>query len=172
MDQTHAHTQSQRRAALTGVIFVIWQGAAALYILGDGIDDVMVDLQSGIGLEAVMECVVAIALLAGTVLSARYTRQMFQTARRSEAALSVARGAMADLLTVRFAQWGLTRAESEVALFAIKGSTIPEIARLRGSAKGTVRSQLSQIYSKANVANQTMLLALFLDELVDPVAIE
>ena len=84
----------------------------------------------------------------------------------------MARGAMAQLIELRFAEWNLTRSESEVALFAIKGSTIPDIARLRGSAEGTVRSQLSQVYAKAGVANQTMLLAVFLDDLIDPLAVD
>ncbi len=154
------------------MVFVLLQGIAALYFLGDGIDDVVADLRSGIGFEAIMECVIAVALLAGTILGARYTRHLLDTARRSEAALSIARGAMAELLQARFAQWNLTHSEKEVALFAIKGSTIPQIADMRGSAEGTVRSQLSQIYAKAGVANQTMLLALFLDELIDPLLVK
>ena len=168
MDEKHARDRSQRRAASTAVVFVVLQGVAALYFLGDGIDDLVAELRTGIGLEVVMECVIAIALLAGTVLSARYTKHLFEAARRSDAALDMARGAMAELLLAKFVQWGLTRSESEVALFAIKGTTISEIASLRGSAEGTVRSQLSQVYAKAGVANQTMLLAQFLDELIDP----
>jgi len=34
--------------------------------------------------------------------------------------------------------------------------------------EGTVRSQLSQVYAKAGVKNQSMLIAQFIDELVDP----
>ncbi len=163
--------RSQRRAASIAVIFVVLQAVAALYFLGDGIDDLVAQFKSGIGLEAIMESVIAIALLAGTVLSARHTRQLFEAARRSDAALDMARGAMAELVLARFEEWGLTRSESEVALFSIKGSTISEIADLRGSAQGTVRSQLSQVYGKAGVANQTMLLALFLDDLIEPLVI-
>ena len=160
--------RSPRRAALTAGALVILQGLAALYFLGDGIDNVVAELRSGPSPEAIMECLIAVALLAGTILGARYTRILLANARRSEDALTMARGAMTDLLRARFADWNLTGSESEVALFAIKGSTIPEIAQLRGSAEGTVRSQLSQIYAKAGVSNQTMLLALFLDELIDP----
>ncbi|WP_237392274.1 helix-turn-helix transcriptional regulator [Aurantiacibacter rhizosphaerae] len=141
---------------------------AALYFLADGIDDIAAQLRSGLEIEAIMECAVAVALLAGTIMGARYTRVLLADAQRNEAALNVARGAMADLIRLRFEQWNLTGSERDVALFAIKGATIPEIARLRGSAEGTVRSQLSQIYNKAQVSNQTMLLALFLDELIDP----
>lgn len=166
------NSQAQHRATLTAVIFVVLQGVAALYFLGDGIDDVVAQLRSGIEMEPIMECVIAISLIAGTIFGARYTRHLFEAAQHKEAALIIARGALADLLEVRFGQWGLTNSEREVALFAIKGSTIPEIARLRGSAEGTVRSQLSQVYGKAGVANQTMLLALFLDELIEPLVME
>ena len=144
---------------LAASAFVALQGIAA-------------QVRSRIGLESIMECVIAVALLAGTILGARYTQRLLADARRSEQALGMARGAMAQLIELRFAEWNLTRSESEVALFAIKGSTIPDIARLRGSAEGTVRSQLSQVYAKAGVANQTMLLAVFLDDLIDPLAVD
>ena len=161
-------TRSPRQAALAAGALVLLQGLASLYFLGDGIDDVVAELRSGPSAEAIMECLIAIALLGGTILGARYTRILLANARRSEDALTIARGAMTDLLEARFIDWKLTGSESEVALFAIKGSTISEIARLRGSAEGTVRSQLSQIYAKAGVSNQTMLLAVFLDDLIDP----
>ena len=164
--------RARRRAALAASAFVALQGIAALYFLGDGIDDIAAQMRSGIGVEPIMECVIAVALLAGTILGARYTQRLLADARRSEQALGMARGAMAQLIELRFAEWNLTRSESEVALFAIKGSTIPDIARLRGSAEGTVRSQLSQVYAKAGVANQTMLLAVFLDDLIDPLAVD
>ena len=172
MTQAQPNRRSQRRAARTAILFVALQAMASLYFLGDGIDDVVAEMQSGIGLETVMECMVALALVVGTILGARYSRRLLDDARRSEETLGIARGAMAELLETRFAQWELTRSEAEVALFAVKGSTIPEIARLRGSAEGTVRSQLSQVYAKAGVANQTMLLALFLDELIEPLISE
>ena len=40
-------------------------------------------------------------------------------------------------------------------------------ARVRLNAPGTVRSQLSQVYAKAEVNGQPMLMSLFLDELID-----
>tara|TARA_R110000868_G_scaffold190926_1_gene435064 strand:+ start:3266 stop:3814 length:549 start_codon:yes stop_codon:yes gene_type:complete len=167
-DRLQPQKRSPRRAAVAAGALVILQGLAALYFLGDGIDDVVAELRSGPSAEAIMECLIAVALLGGTILGGRYTKILLANARRSEDALIIARGAMTNLLEARFTDWKLTGSEREVALFAIKGSTIPEIAQLRGSAEGTVRSQLSQIYVKAGVSSQTMLLALFLDELIDP----
>ena len=61
----------------------------------------------------------------------------------------------------------MSRAERDVATFALKGCTIGEIAALRGSAEGTVRAQLSQVYAKAGVSSHALLMATFLDELVE-----
>ena len=69
-------------------------------------------------------------------------------------------------IAVRFGEWGLTAAEGDVALFALKGCDAAEIARLRGAAQGTVRAQLSQVYAKAGVSSQAGLVSLFLDDLL------
>ena len=60
----------------------------------------------------------------------------------------------------------MSAGESEVALFAIKGCSVSEIALLRNTATGTVRSQLSQIYAKAGVTSQSMLTSIFIEELL------
>ena len=83
-----------------------------------------------------------------------------------ERALAVASGALADHIAQRFADWGLTAAESDVALFALKGCDAAEIAALRGAAQGTVRAQLSQVYAKARVTSQAGLVSLFLEDLL------
>ena len=116
-----------------------------------------------------MEALVAAALVAGIVMGATHIRDLQRRARSHAAALAVARGAVGELIALRFDQWRLSKAEAEVALFALKGCSIGEIAGLRASAPGTVRSQLSQIYAKAGVTSQATLVSLFLDDLVDPV---
>ena len=70
-------------------------------------------------------------------------------------------------MSLKFQGWGLSASEAEVALFAIKGFQVAEIARLRGLASGTVRSQLRQVYAKAGVNSRSMLLALFFDDLLE-----
>lgn len=92
---------------------------------------------------------------------------MIAEARQRDQVMMLARGAMAGLVKERFAAWRLTSAESEVALFALKGFDIGEIAALRGSAAGTVRAQLSRIYAKAGVTSQAMLIGSFIDEFLD-----
>jgi len=51
-------------------------------------------------------------------------------------------------------------------MFALKGCTVAEIADMRAAAQGTVRAQLSQVYAKAGVSSQPMLMSLFLEDLM------
>lgn len=157
---------SVRRHILFAAACLAIEAVAALYFVTDGIDDVLAQLRRGVDLELIMECIVALALLIAVVGSARQLQCSLADARKQDAALQVARGSMAALLEARFAEWGLSRSEAEVALFTLKGCSIAEIARLRNSAESTVRSQLSQVYAKADVSNQTMLVTHFIEELV------
>ncbi|SLK12178.1 DNA-binding transcriptional regulator, CsgD family [Novosphingobium mathurense] len=115
----------------------------------------------------IVEGIAAMALLISVVLGADQIRHLIAASRADEAAVAVARGALDELVQLRFAQWQLTPAEADVALFALKGCDVAEIAALRGAAAGTVRAQLARIYAKAGVTSHTALLALFVDELID-----
>ena len=72
-----------------------------------------------------------------------------------------------DLLQERFDDWGLTPAEQDVALFAIKGMSTQEIAALRSTSEGTVKAQTNAIYRKAGVSGRPQLLSLFIEDLMD-----
>lgn len=156
-----------KRAAYA-VAIVGFQTVAAFYFLIDGIEDILTGLRTGLGIGTVMECVVALGLIFGVALGGRYAHTLLAEARKRETVLRAARGEMSSLIEQRFREWGLSPSEGEVALFALKGSSIAEIAEMRTAAEGTVRSQLSQIYAKAGVKNQSGLMALFIDELIDP----
>ena len=77
-----------------------------------------------------------------------------------------ASGLFMDLLEERFAEWELTPAERDVALFAIKGMSTAEIATLRSTSEGTVKAQTNAIYRKAGVSGRPQLLSLFIDDLM------
>ena len=70
------------------------------------------------------------------------------------------------MLNTRFDQWGLTQAEREVALFAIKGLSVQEMARLRATSEGTIKAQTASIYRKANVTGRPQLLSLIIEDLM------
>jgi len=157
---------SPGRELVAAFAIVALQAVAAVFFLADSIDEIIMQFSAGIGFSVILECLVAVALFAGVVMGARHTRKLMTEARRREGALAVARGALADILELRFAEWQLSAGEAEVALFAIKGCSVSEIAMLRNTAAGTVRSQLSQIYAKAGVTSQSMLTSIFIEELL------
>lgn len=83
-----------------------------------------------------------------------------------ERGLSVASGALSGMIEGYFATWGLTPAEQAVATYTIKGYAIAEVATLRGSAEGTVKTHLNAIYRKAGVAGRTQLVSLLIEDLM------
>lgn len=155
----------ERRLALALTIVGL-QIVAAVYFVVDAIVDWRAAPQADPTLQNVMELVVALALLGGIVFGARQTRALLADIHRRENALAIARGALSDFVALRFGEWRLSRAEADVAFFALKGCSIAEIADLRGAAAGTVRAQLSQIYAKAGVTSQSMLIASFIEDLL------
>jgi len=84
----------------------------------------------------------------------------------AEESLRLASGAFMEVLDERFAEWGLTPSERDVALFAIKGMSTGEIAALRSTSEGTVKAQTNAIYRKAGVSGRPQLLSLFIEELL------
>lgn len=109
---------------------------------------------------------IALALFVGVVFGALEMRRTLLRMQRAETAQAIASSAFADLIDSWFANWGLTPAEADVALFTLKGLDTPEIAKLRGAAEGTVRVQLARIYSKAGVSNRGQFTSLFIEELL------
>ncbi len=84
-----------------------------------------------------------------------------------ERQLKAASGAFYEILEDRFDDWSLTGSERDVALLAIKGMSIAEIAEARRTKEGTIRAQCNAIYRKAEVTGRPQLLSLFNDELLD-----
>jgi DNA-binding CsgD family transcriptional regulator len=109
----------------------------------------------------------ALGLLIGVVLGGVALRQSFRRTHRAEEALRRASAAFMEILEERFTEWGLTPAERDVALFAIKGMSTQEIATLRATSEGTVKAQTNAIYRKAGVSGRPQLLSLFIEELMD-----
>lgn len=145
-------------------VIVILQLVATIFFLVDFAGDLRVD---GLGSHLLAEGAAAAALLAGVLFGMAQLRWLVLRVRQDEAAVATAKGALADLIRLRFSDWRLTAAEADVALFALKGCDVAEIAALRGAAAGTVRAQLARVYAKAGVRSQAALTALFIEELVE-----
>jgi DNA-binding CsgD family transcriptional regulator len=117
-------------------------------------------------LRELLEIAAALGLGVGVVFGAVSLWQAHRHRKIAEERLRRASGAFMDLLTERFAEWRLTPAEADVALFAIKGLSTAEIGSLRGTSEGTVKAQTNAIYRKAGVSGRTQLLSLFIEDLM------
>ena len=166
VDRTNVRRVAERRLVFP-VAITLMQSLAAIFFVLDAIEDQYAQPGGIATLDTGIECFIALALLSGILVSACHVGRLMRQLHCQEQSLAVARGALADHIAVRFRQWGLTPGERDVALFTLKGCDVAEIARLRGAASGTVRSQLSQVYAKAGVRSQAGLTSLFIEDLLE-----
>ncbi len=150
-----------RPAVLAGVVVI--QALAAAFFLGDVAADLAVGARDA---HSLIEAGVTLALALGIVFGAVELARTIQAMRGQEAALRAAAGALGEVIADAFRDWRLTPAEADVALFALKGLDVADIAGLRGAATGTVRAQLASIYAKAGVSGRAQFAALFVEDLL------
>jgi len=86
--------------------------------------------------------------------------------RRYRQTVQTASGQLVQTLYAKFGEWGLSASESEVALLLIKGLSVAEIARLRDTRPGTIKSQSNAIYRKAGLKSRSELAAYFVEDLL------
>ena len=147
-------------------LLIAAQGASAAFFVLDWIDDAValgpaeLTWHLGIELAATLSLVVAIGI------EARVLVRLLRREAHMRRSLSVAARGLHDLMEEHFAAWRLTPAEQDVATFLIKGADIAEIARLRGSAEGTVKAHLNAIYRKAGVSGRPALVSLLIEDLM------
>lgn len=113
-----------------------------------------------------LEIGAALGLTAGVGLGGWSLWRAHKERNLAQERLRRASGAFMTLLDERFVEWGLTPAEKDVALFAIKGLATAEIAVLRATSEGTVKAQTNAIYRKAGVTGRSQLLSLFIEDLM------
>jgi DNA-binding CsgD family transcriptional regulator len=66
----------------------------------------------------------------------------------------------------QFDKWGFSPTEKDIALHLLKGLSMKEIARLRGSTDGTIKQQAHMLYHKAGLMGRAELSAHFLGGLL------
>lgn len=113
-----------------------------------------------------IEIAAAIGLILGMILGAFALHRAIRGQRKAESQLRLASGAFMELLEDHFNDWGLTPSERDVALFAIKGLSTQDIAKVRNTSEGTVKAQTNAIYRKAEVSGRPQLLSLFIEDLM------
>jgi len=108
----------------------------------------------------------ALGLIVGLVLGGLLLLRANRATQDAQARLGRAQTAFGVMLQDRFTLWGLSPAERDVALFAIKGFSTAEIAGLRGTSEGTIKAQSNAIYRKAGVSGRAQLLGVLIEDLV------
>ncbi len=148
-------------------IFIV-QALCAFFFVSDILSSVIGFETTPISWEMreLLEIGAAVGLVLGVVLGGLLLRRALRDRNKAEERLRRASGAFMDLLKERFAEWGLTPSERDVALFAIKGMSTAEIASLRSTSEGTVKAQTNAIYRKAGVSGRSQLLSLFIEDLM------
>ncbi len=148
-------------------VLLILQAACAAFFAFDALSDFLGwEAKTPLRQMDNYEYAFAAVLVVSLAITVREIRKMLKRQRRLKQQVDVASGAFSDLLEAQFEDWKLTSSEAEVALLAIKGLSIAEIAGLRDTKEGTVKAQCAAVYRKAGVTGRLQLLSLFIEELM------
>lgn len=151
----------------TVLLIVVVQLVCAFFFLSQILASVFGIAPFAWRVHELIEIGAALGLVLGVILGWGLLRRTMARNVAVEDQLRAASGAFMEVVEDYFSKWGLTSAERDVALFAIKGMSTKEIATLRGVSEGTIKAQTNAIYRKADVSGRTQLLSLFIDELME-----
>ncbi len=119
-----------------------------------------------------LEYAVTLALVLGIAVTWTEIRRLTTRDRDLSRQVELATGAFGSVLERHLDAWGLTAAERDVAVLAIKGFSIAEIADIRQTKLGTIKAQCGSVYRKAGVSGRLQLLSLFIEDLMADELIE
>jgi DNA-binding NarL/FixJ family response regulator len=75
---------------------------------------------------------------------------------------------LGEAMDRQFGEWGLTPAESEVAMFLLKGYSHKETASLMKRSERTVRQHAVSVYRKSGLGGRAELSAFFFEDMLLP----
>jgi DNA-binding CsgD family transcriptional regulator len=157
------------RSTESSILFglILFQGFCGVFLFIDAVGDIeALGWQGLTDWHLLPELGATLGLLSGVVALSVYLMRVLRRQALVQQSLSVAQGALAEVMEAYFQSWGLTPSEQDVAAFTIKGYSIAEIAGLRGSAEATVKTHLNAIYRKAGVAGRAQLASLLIEDLM------
>ena len=154
------------RATILWSLFALQAICCAYFLLDITWDLLWPGVINTFGDSDLLEALVTIALFMSLAFTGNELRQILTHQGKLEDQIKVASGAFEDVMETRFTDWALTAAEREVAILAIKGFSIAEMADLRTTKQGTIKAQCASVYKKAAVAGRLQLLSVFIDDLM------
>jgi DNA-binding CsgD family transcriptional regulator len=146
--------------------FVVIAVCEAFFLLDVAADAFQMDIATPWLDHTSIELVSTITLAFALVAIGWQIRRLLVRHRDAQAFVKIASGELLAVIFAKFDTWQLTPSECEIALLLIKGLSVDEIADIRKTRSGTVKSQSSAIYQKANVKGRHELAAYFLEDLL------
>lgn len=157
--------QSVRPFAL--ILLIAVQLLCAAFFVSDSLADFVADGDMVLDWHQGIEYAAAASLLVAIGFEVQLLLQLLRREAHLQRGMSIAAGALNDIIEGHFRDWGLTPSEQDVARFLIKGCDIAEIARLRGTAEGTVKAHLNAIYRKSGMPGRAALVSMLIEDLMD-----
>ena len=158
-----------------GIVMLL---TSILFFGYDLIEDMLDHLLSGSGYSSgqlvhlVFEILAFLALLYSLNVVYQHHQLTSNRAETADTAVTAYQEGADSLLRRKFREISLTNAEEDVLLFILKGLSPAEIAEVRGTAVGTVKTQTTSIFRKLNVKSRAELLSVLLHEILDIEALQ
>jgi len=114
----------------------------------------------------IVEIGATLGLMLGSLMGVALALAAQHEIRRANTLQRLTAGQFTDVVCEYFTKLGLTPAETDVAWLILKGMSISEIAELRNTRAGTVKTQGTAIYKKAGVNGKSQLISLLLEDLL------
>ena len=148
-------------------LLILFQAICAAVFLNDVVSDLAPQPWADVvSLANLSEIAATLGLGIGLIFEAFVLVRLLKRQARMQQSLTAAATALSDLMQTYFDTWGLTPTEQDVAAFTIKGCSIAEIAVLRGSAEGTIKTHLNAIYRKSGVTGRAQLVSVLVEDLL------
>lgn len=163
--KTPTVTPDRRQIGLT--LMILFQCACALFFVADVAEDIAEAGWAAVtDIHLLPELGATLGMILGIAFETRYLLRVLRKQAQLERQMSVAAGALNEVMEGYFRDWKLTPSEQDIAGFTIKGYSIAEIAGFRGSAEATVKTHLNAIYRKAGVTGRGQLTSLLIEDLL------
>lgn len=165
MNAPASRSKNDERRAIGLAAVIVIQAITALFFLADVASDFLNDGKLE-DFHMWLEALAAVALFGGVAFLMVELRRVMDRVAQLARSMRAARGEMSEVIDTFFSDWGLTPSERDVALMVLKGIDNDTIAKMRGTAPGTVRAQCTSIYGKAGVDGRAQLFSVFMEELL------
>ena len=115
----------------------------------------------------VVEALASISLLVAIFFQVQFLIEVLRRKQSLERTAQMANRAVHDIIEKNFDSWALTASERDIAGLLVKGLSIAEIAKVRNSAEGTIKSHLNAIYRKSGTRSRADVMSQIMDSMID-----